>query len=410
MWFARSHDPPISGYDSSTGDRSGHGYLLVARMGWRWRECVFVNVCACSDPRRDELDVPRTASLAGYNVVLISLDTLRADHLHAWGYPRDTSPNIDRLASESIVFDRCVAPAPTTLPSHMSLLTGIYPSRHGVLVAEDRLPDEILTFVDVFHGAGSSTAAFTGGGFVREKFNYHTFDIFRHGSYWSTGDQGDRETFDEMIDWVGRQNGPFFVFWHTYKVHSPYAPAPGNDRFADPDYDGPVDTYPDPNAPDCPDRSERGCFWKHHQYYDRLLPHMDADDIQLVIDRYDAEIVEIDRRVGVFMEELQRLSLDDRTIVVLLSDHGESFADRQSRQRIGHRDMYEEVLRVPLMIRVPGVQPVRITDRTAELVDVMPTLLALLGLQVSHDGDGTDLIQGGTLPPIEMTRISSTSG
>lgn len=331
-----------------------------------------------------------TPSCPGCSVVLVSIDTLRADHLGVYGYERPTSPHLDAWAADAIVFDECLAQAPNTLLSHMSLFTGLYVSSHGVVNKNHRLPDETPTFVDVLHDNGYETAAFTGGAFVRRKFNYHTFDLFTHSDYWDLHID-ERRQFGKMLKWVESRRKPFFLFWHTYKVHSPYSPLPEFDRFSDPEYDGIVDTAPVEASPHC-GPEERQCNWKGKPYYDRLIERMEPADVQHIRDKYDGEILEADSMFGELLRALERAGLAQDTVIVFTSDHGETFADRAASRFIGHGVLYQEVLRVPLVLSVPGADPARI-QRTVELMDLMPTVLEVTGFDPPDGLDAMSLFE-----------------
>ena len=325
----------------------------------------------------------------GCNVVLVSIDTLRADHLGLYGYDRPTSPNIDAWAKKSIVFDQCFSQAPSTLLSHMSLFTGLYPSHHGVLSNEDRLPDETKTFVDVLHSNGYTTAAFTGGGFLREKFNYHTFDLFKHSDFWDVR-LSEHHQFREMLAWIAQQKSKFFLFWHTYKVHSPYTPWPKFDRFSDPGYHGIVDTNPAENDPLCTGLHKRQCNWRAEAYFDRIVDKLGPADLELIQAKYDGEILEVDLMFSRLLYALKRAGLDDKTVVIFLSDHGETFDERPASRIVGHGVLYREVLHVPLILSVPGAKPERLS-RVVEMMDIGPNLLDLVGLAPPKGIDARNL-------------------
>ena len=139
------------------------------------------------------------------SVILISIDTLRADHLGVYGYERNTSPHIDEFARNAIVFENAYAQAPWTLSSHMSMLTGLYPSKHGVINQSLKLSNSTMTLADVLHKQGYTTSAFTGGGYVSGEYNYHTFDVFDD----SGGSSG--KNLDSMLEWLdNHSNEKFF--------------------------------------------------------------------------------------------------------------------------------------------------------------------------------------------------------
>jgi len=160
------------------------------------------------------------------NIILISLDTLRADHLGTYGYHRNTSPFIDAFAKESIVFDNAVVQAPNTLPSHMSIMTSLYPSFHGTKESKSRLDDEHITLAELLKEKGYQTAAFVDGGFVSATFGFDQgFDIYN--------DQGRRivQILPKVKKWLDENmSTPFFLFIHCFDIHSPYNPPPPYDR------------------------------------------------------------------------------------------------------------------------------------------------------------------------------------
>jgi len=321
------------------------------------------------------------------NVLLISADTLRADRLGAYGHTRDTSPEIDALASQSLLYEDVTAQAPWTLSSHVSMLTGLYSHRHKVLDRRSRISDETVTLADLLHAEGYTTAAFTGGGYVASHYNYHTFDVFHDG-----GDVHGAN-FPEMLRWL-EQNADrrFFLFWHDFLAHCPYDPPRPSDLFARADYAGPIDVKPNRKEPLCGEKPSWSCAMKCGAYYSKLKSRLSSEDLEYLLDKYDGNVHHIDRRVGQIFEALEILGLREQTVVIFTSDHGESFLDRQHRGQVGHGILYEEILRVPLVISVPGAPPRRIA-RPVELVDLMPTVLETLGLE-APPADGRSILPG----------------
>jgi arylsulfatase A-like enzyme len=331
----------------------------------------------------------------GCNVLLVSIDTLRADHLGLYGYARPTSPAIDRLGATAVVFDDATAAAPWTLSSHMSLFTGLYPAHHGVRDRGDRLSDAVPTLADLLRAGGYRTAAFTGGGYVSRAFNYHGFGVFD-----DTGD-ADGRNFPAVVRWLADHAGErFFLFWHDYTAHCPYDPPPAHDLFSDPGYAGIVRVAPDPEEPLCAHDPRPTCRQKCLGYYTALLDRMTAADLAQVTAKYDGDVHRADERVGALLDLLDRSGAAGRTVVVLLSDHGESLADRPRRRRIGHHLMYQEVLRVPLVLRVPGLPGGRRVAEPVELIDVMPTLLAIVGVASPAGLDGRSLLAPHPARPV----------
>ncbi|MFC2154238.1 sulfatase [Candidatus Altiarchaeota archaeon] len=321
------------------------------------------------------------------NVVLFTVDALRADHLGVYGHYRNTSPNIDKFSEQSMVFRNSIAQAPWTLPSYMSMLTGLYASQHGVLDAESSvLGNETITLADILHGQGYKTAAFTGGAWVSEKHNYHTFDVFDE----SGGLTGNN--FDEMIGWLNSNSEErFFLLWHDFTVHCPYTPSEEFDVFAEKSFPG-VLSY-------CPDEFQsqlkgdvvncRRC----KRYFDQVMDNMTESDFEYVKKKYDGGILWADDRFARFLETLDEKGIRDETIIIFVSDHGQSFADRENRGRVGHTILYEEVLRVPLILNIPGQKESAEVQEIVELIDLMPTVLGLLEMDVPEGIEGKNLLE-----------------
>ena len=330
------------------------------------------------------------------NVVLISIDTLRADHLSSYGYPRPTSPSLDRLASQGVLFENAFSHAPMTAPSHMSLMTALYPESHGVLntdagadpVPGSSLAEGIPTLASILKASGYRTEAFTRGGNMHASHGFaRGFDRYEHLRSDAQG------IFHEAIEALRRLSDgaqqPFLLFVHTYQTHAPYlAPAEHRKRFVDAGYGGRI-------------TGDRGELMREvgmryesiHAEFWRRVDRSDPRDTQQLRDLYDACILYTDEQVGKLLAALEELELDDRTIVVVLSDHGEQFLEHG---KFEHDELYDELLRVPLIVRVPngvggftaGLRP----TPTVRLVDVMPTLLDLLGLEEPKHLQGRSLL------------------
>lgn len=305
------------------------------------------------------------------SIILVALDTLRADHLGCYGYSRNTSPNIDRFAEESILFEQAIAAAPWTTPSFASLFTGKHPAKHkaGVFSHGYILDERFTTLAEHASRHGLLTAAFTEGVAVRGPMGFaRGFDIYSDGETPESHRSGTaEETFRKAAAWLEDYGHlPFFLFVHTYEPHAPYdVPAPWIDKFTDPEYEGPVQG--------CPEGA------------------VTVEDKQHIRDRYDGCIAYTDHWVGWFMEQIDRLNLSENTVVVILSDHGEEFWEHGD---FGHvSQIYDEVLHVPLIMRIPGdsYTPQRV-ERQIALTDVFATLLELLDISVSGNFDSQSLL------------------
>jgi len=379
--------------------------------------CLVLCACAAPSPPSPRLPpfpikglpasqaAPAVAlGVAAPNLILISLDTLRADHLSAYGYERPTSPAIDRLAASGVLFERAFSHAPHTAQAHMSLFTSLYPAQHGVENLEDggerRLSPEVPTLAELLRRAGYRTRALTGGGNVAGAFGFDRgFDEYddRGGDAAVTFGQAAAllETWG-----VEATERPFFLFVHTFQIHDPYVAAPAYvEAFTDPGYAGRIIGTPQEL------RKVVGKGWENQAaFHDAYWSRADLDDPRDVAQLrglYDASIRYTDEQVGSLLEAVDRLGLGGSTWIVLLSDHGEAFGEHGG---FLHEDVHVECLRVPLVVRAP---PGRIAagirvQRAVRLIDVMPTLLEQLGLPVPEHLEGETLgpwLAGLDAPP-----------
>jgi arylsulfatase A-like enzyme len=354
-----------------SGTAPGHRRRLPA---WILPLAVVVTVPVLWALTRQPAPKPR-------NVILISIDTLRADHLSYAGYKRPTSPAIDRLAAQSLDFRRAFSQAPSTLPSHATMFTSVYPSVHG---AETRntmpLPEGQTTLAEHFRNNGFRTAAFVEGGQVAAIWNLDQgFEVYDDPTQEMDLTGYVPDVLDVILDrathWIEQhRNEKFFCFIHSYVVHHPYTPRPPYDRMFDEGYDGPL-----PFAITDELRSINAT---------RRYP--DEPDVRHVVSLYDGEIRYMDELVGRFLDWMRETSLDDETVVVFTSDHGEEFAEH-GQVGVHSHTLADELLHVPLLIRVPGLEP-RTVRRQVRLLDLEPTLLALMDIDV-----GSEVMQGRNL-------------
>lgn len=313
------------------------------------------------------------------NLILISIDTLRADHLGTYGYARPTSPFIDRLASESIVFERAIAQSTWTMPSHASLFTSRYPSEMGLGYFPDpgRIPDRFPMLAQVLRRSGFRTRAVTDGGFVRKRWGFgRGFESYReHGDHF-------RKNMQPALDQLAKlANERFFFFLHTYDVHAYERDTPFAEKFLRP-YTGPL-------------RAEQRLVENIQQgFNEEWVAKLEPADLDYLIDLYDAEIRYVDAELERLAAVLKRLGVWERSVLVITSDHGEEFLEHG---RTGHGfTQFDEQVHVPLIVRLPGAAHAgtRITSQV-RLIDVMPTVLDLLGVDAAPEG-----MRGESLVPL----------
>jgi arylsulfatase A-like enzyme len=311
---------------------------------------------------------PAAPASATPNVILVSLDTLRASALGLYGAPLATSPNIDRLfGREGAVFERAVAPGGNTLISHMSMFTALPVSVHGVYEMSVRLPDTVPMLAETLHDAGIKTAAFTEDAWVGTTFGFDRgFEQFLENKSDAVLTPAGfvRQTFSDAKEWLQRnRDRRFFLFVHTYEVHDPYVPPePYASMFAQ---------TADPDAP------------RH---------------LRDLLDYY-RETRFVDDELAGLIDEVERLDLADDTVVIVLADHGEEFGEHGHIMHGLH--LYQENVHVPLLVRGPGVaRGVRI-DGNFSLMDVYSTVLELFGLPEPDGRHGRSLwqaIRSGVAP------------
>ncbi len=328
------------------------------------------------------------------NIVLVSLDTLRADHLADYGYPRMTAPAFTRFSRENVVFDRFVSQAASTGPSHMSLFLSMFPSAHGIVNHEQQLSRKAVTLAEIYRDAGYRTAAFTEGGYTAAEIGfYQGFSSYAEvvGPMDGRGGYAD-VTFPRAADWIERnRDQPFVLFVQSYQVHVPYCPGePWVDLYRG-GYNGPLDRCVGYGEIGAMNYEAMGLPWKLEKNHGKNPPT--PEDIEYLVALYDAEIRKIDSWFAHLLDTLEEQGLAEDTIVVVFSDHGEDFGDHLALGRHA-RSLYDEMVHVPLAMRIPGgPNRMRIPDMITS-VDLLPTLLELTGVSAPKnlEPEGASLV------------------
>lgn len=340
--------------------------------------------------------VDAAAACARCNVLLVSLDTLRADHLGAYGYERETSPHLDAIAERSVVFENAYVQAGWTLPSHYSIFTGLYPSRHQVVHTSSKPSEDLPSLVETFLEHGYETAAFTGGGYMRARWGHKGFNTYREEDAGIVASWPEyRTSMRSALDWVDSAEEPFFLLWHTYAPHAAYVPEERFDLFSDPEYRGAVDPVPGRNVEVCGEKPPRPCVRKQVGYYIRLreMGLLDEADYRQLIAKYDGVVRSVDDLVGEIWRRLESSGRLENTIVVITSDHGESFPREGVDRPAGHPSPYREVVRVPWIMWLPRHGHDEIED-VVETIDILPTIIGAVGLSKPVGIDGHDVLAG----------------
>ena len=287
------------------------------------------------------------------NVLLITVDTLRADRLGCYGYEHAHTPHTDRFADEGVRIEHAIAPTPLTLPSHTSILTGLEPPAHSVRGnGVFRVPDSVQTLAEILKAEGYQTQAFVSADVLHRRFNldqgFDGYDDDLSGeakdALTQMQERSGEQTMDRVLRWLDKRTepasaSPFFLWVHLFDPHAPYEP-----------------------------------------------PEADA---KLAATPYDGEIASADRQVGRLVKALEPNGVLDDTILVFTSDHGENLGEHQEATHAMF--IYEATQRVPLIFRYPRKLPAgRVFDGPARSVDIMPTILSLAGKK-SSETQGADL-------------------
>lgn len=296
------------------------------------------------------------------DIVLVTIDTLRADHVGWHGYFRDTTPELDRLAAESLVFERCLAPMATTLPSHTSLFTATHPLEHGVLsnaLAGEEIPErapKLIVFAEYLRGIGYETVAIPSALPLKRRFGLDTgFDHYQGlGGYERPAKHATGAALQHLR---AERSQPLFLWVHYFDPHSPYAPPKA--------FRG---TFP---------RDEEVERYVRERRFTEVAerPTGAPNELYEGLDGYDGEVRYADQEVGRLLDHLRQRGWD-RTVVVVVADHGEGL---NQHGEPGHGLVWDEQLHVPLLVRVPGEAPRRVATQLS-IADVLPTLLGLLDL------------------------------
>ena len=337
---------------------------------------VILGTLGCAD---DEADSPPRPP----NLLLISLDTLRADALGCYGNQRALTPVLDALAARGLRFERAYSPSPWTLPAHATMFTGLEPGRHGVLGDRARLASSLPTLAERLLDAGYRTGAFTGAGYMHEGFGllrgFEDVDC-RGGSL--------AQIAPRASHWLIPKERSWFLFLHCYDAHTATA-----------------GTLPYASDDDLRRRFVRAIpqsMMGRAEVLERMMLHgsAPAEEVDVLRGLYDAAVATMDRRLGAWLDWAEREGHLENTYVCVVSDHGEGFFEHGF---VGHSSaLYDEMLHVPWIVAGPGIEPGVVRDAVG-LRDLAPTLLSLLGLEPLEVADGLALVspEGSTPPPAD---------
>ncbi len=328
------------------------------------------------------------------NIVLIVLDTLRPDHLSCYGYPKQTSPNIDKIAAEGALFKRSFSTAPWTLPSHASMFTGTYVSRHGLDKGKEKLPDDFVTIAELLHREGYLTASLSSNIWVSEITGLSRgFEYFKNAKeipyqnvknlnlfqkavkeiylnyFFKKYDYGAREINGMIKDFFKRKSQtdkPFFLFVNYLETHLQYKPLRKyKNIFLNKDYQRQA-KYVNQDA----------------AKFNAGMVSMTDEDFDVLRALYDAEIRYVDFRLGEFISILRELNILDNTMLIITSDHGENLGEHGLMDH--QYSLHDTLINIPLIVRYPEVfSGGSVIEYPVQTVDFLPTICELLQLSKS---------------------------
>ncbi len=316
------------------------------------------------------------------NILLVVVDTLRADHLGCYGYPRDTTPHLDALARDAIRYTHAFSQAPWTTPSVAALMTSHYPGSLGIRNVQSPVPEDVVLLPELLQQAGYRTGAFVSHSFVSQKWGFgRGFGVFDESNikgHMATTSPAVTDLAISWLDGAADSDAPFFLFVHYFDPHFGYIEHPD---FAfggrDPSYRGRVHSGVQP-----------GRFAGNPE-------SLDEGDLRELERLYDSEIGLTDASIGRLLDALRERGLYDDAVVIVSGDHGEEFLDHGALDHA--KTLYDELMNVPLLVKLPG-RAAAVVDRPVALIDVLPTLVAWLGLEPPPGVRGVSLLADGADP------------
>ena len=341
--------------------------------------CLLLLPVGCGEKQEKRSACSFSGRYRGYNIIILVLDTLRSDHLGCYEYFRDTSPEIDKLALRAVRFNNAFASIPITLPSHVSILTGLYPQTAGILFNYGRLSDKTITMAEILQESGYRTAAVVSTAVLKKSKNlnqgfheyYHNFGIeeLRGKIGWEV--KGIAKDANRLsLDWLEKikKDEKFFLFINYYDIHAPYI-----------EHENFKNVFN-------PASSEFSTYLKREW---TTMPSPDWK--RKIITYYDRSIAYTDHSVGELWRKLNDMGFRDNTIVIITSDHGNGLYQHHDYWSHG-KYLYDEQIKIPLLLLLPDLDEKLEVSRIVETVDILPTVLDLLGATGPIGIDGKSMV------------------
>lgn len=316
------------------------------------------------------------------NFIFIAVDSLRYDHLGCYGYPQNTSPNIDRFAKDATLFEDFISQSPWTLPSHATMFFGLNSGAHGVDHNFERIAPDAVTLPLILQQNGYETIGLACAPLLETPYGFQRgFDLYDDLISSKTKNKSWRNVTSKKVvqkaiqSLKRRQKKNFFLFLHMWDVHYDYNPPQPWDKKFFPEYEGDLDPY-------------------HWVRNDKVKEYISEEDKKFIISQYDGEISFTDHHLGLFFREIKKMGLWENTVIIITADHGEEFFDHGGTCH--SLTLYDELVHVPFIIRIPDLHgPPKINCRSA-MVDLYPTILELAEIPAPEKAH----LQGQSLIPL----------
>jgi len=345
---------------------------------------LLIEGCAFNNPQTKKMGISQPKDTK--NVILITISSLRADHVSCLGYKRETTPNLDKFAKENILFTNAFATSSWQMPSTGSIFTSLYPTEHGATHINKKLDRQVRTIAEILKDNGFYTAGFccnprlqSESGFGKGFDFYDDYSapmiisslFFGQQDFFDINKKRTNDLINDVaIRWLANNtHKPFFLFIHYYDNHWDYMPPPPYNTLYDPDYGGEIDGTDIAREP--------------------LYSNKPRDeDVKHIIALYDGQVRQTDKDLGELLTFLEKQGIFGDSIIIVMADHGEQFYEHG---HTSHHGIFDELIRIPLVVSVPGSDKPKKIDSLVSGVDILPTVLDLMAISIPSECQGKSL-------------------